>query len=136
MFYHCKIFVIYGFSITKKIFLISITKKWSVSQKKNLTYVQISNPYDHTDCQSLWFIRIVDPYKPYGLQCVWSYGLLIRMAIRIADPYIRQILFCTSLLFRRRKSTKIHHILFTNTHTPPETKYASKSPLTEATYTK
>ena len=65
-----------------------------------------------------------------------TYGLTICMVIRIANPYVRQILFCTSLLLWRRKSTKIRRILLTNARTPLETKYASKPPLTEATYTK
>jgi len=77
----------------------------------------------------LTYIRIGNPHGSYGC----SYGLLIRMNHTDSNPYAHQFFF---FALRRWKSTKIHHILLTNAHTPLETKYASKSSLTVATYTK
>ena len=74
-------------------------------------HIQIANPYDYMDCQFVWVIQI-------------------------SNLYVHTIVFCIPLLLRRWKLNKIHHIFFNNARTPPETKYASKPPLTEATYTK
>ena len=118
------------FLLQNKYFQIRIHKKISHITKNLRTYrlaicmaIRIANLYDYTNSYGL-AIRMVYTDQ----QSIWT--------IQIADLYVRKRNFCTPLLFRWWKLTKIHRILLTNACTSLETKYASKPPLTKSTYTK
>ena len=81
--------------------------------------IWIADPYGYMDWQSLWVIRIANPYEPYGLS--------IRMFLKN---------FHVPRLHWRQITTQLHRILLNNARIPSETKHASKTILTKATYTK